>query len=54
MLFSDGTNKPCRCERRAPGFADLEAMDFISSDHMLIDIATIPGSLDVVSGEVNQ
>jgi hypothetical protein len=28
-LVSDGTNKPYRCKLRAPGFAHLQAMDFM-------------------------
>ncbi len=28
-LVSDGTNKPYRCKIRAPGFAHLQAMDFL-------------------------
>jgi NADH-quinone oxidoreductase subunit D len=28
-LVSDGTNKPYRCKIRAPGFAHLQAMDFM-------------------------
>ena len=29
-LVADGTNKPYRCKIRAPGFAHLQAMDFLS------------------------
>ena len=28
-LVSDGTNKPYKCKIRAPGFAHLQAMDFL-------------------------
>ncbi|TIQ91782.1 MAG: NADH-quinone oxidoreductase subunit D, partial [Mesorhizobium sp.] len=37
-LVSDGTNKPYRCKLRAPGFAHLQAMDFLCRGHMLADI----------------
>ncbi|MBI1985697.1 MAG: NADH-quinone oxidoreductase subunit D, partial [Rhodospirillales bacterium] len=37
-LVSDGTNKPYRCKIRAPGFAHLQAMDFLSRGHMLADV----------------
>ena len=53
-LVSDGTNKPYRCKIRAPGFAHLAAMDFLSRGHMLADIAAIIGSIDVVFGEVDR
>jgi len=53
-LVADGTNKPYRCKIRAPGFAHLSAMDFLSRGHMLADIAAIIGSLDVVFGEIDR
>ena len=53
-LVSDGTNKPYRCKIRAPGFAFLQALDFMSRGHMLADVVAIIGSLDVVFGEVDR
>ena len=53
-LVADGTNKPYRCKIRAPGFAHLSAMDFISRGHLLADVAAILGSLDIVFGEVDR
>ena len=53
-LVSDGTNKPHRCKIRAPGFPHLQAMDFVSSGHMLADVTAILGSLDLVFGEVDR
>jgi NADH-quinone oxidoreductase subunit D len=53
-LVADGTNKPYRCKIRAPGFAHLQAMDFICRGHMLADVAGILGSLDIVFGEVDR
>ena len=53
-LVSDGTNKPYKCKIRAPGFAHLQAMDFLSRGYMLADIAAIMGSLDIVLGEVDR
>jgi len=53
-LVSDGTNKPYRCKIRAPGFAHLQAMDFLSRGHMLADVSAILGSLDIVFGEVDR
>ena len=53
-LVSDGTNKPYRCKIRAPGFAHLQAMDFLNRGHMLADVAAILGSLDIVFGEVDR
>jgi NADH-quinone oxidoreductase subunit D len=53
-LVSDGTNKPYRCKLRAPGFAHLQAMDFLCKGHMLADISAVLGSLDIVFGEVDR
>ena len=53
-LVSDGTNRPYRCKIRAPGFAHLSAMDFLCRGHMLADVSTILGSLDIVFGEVDR
>ncbi|MCA0450924.1 MAG: NADH-quinone oxidoreductase subunit D, partial [Proteobacteria bacterium] len=53
-LVADGTNKPYRCKIRAPGFAFLQAMDFLAKGHMLADVVAIIGSLDIVFGEVDR
>jgi NADH-quinone oxidoreductase subunit D len=53
-LVSDGSNKPYRCKIRAPGFAHLEALDFMSRGHMLADVVAIIGSLDIVFGEIDR
>jgi NADH-quinone oxidoreductase subunit D len=53
-LVADGTNKPYKCKIRAPGFAHLQAMDFICRGHMLADISAVLGSLDIVFGEVDR
>ncbi len=53
-LVADGTNKPYRCKVRAPGFAHLQAMDFMCKGYMLADVSAILGSLDIVFGEVDR
>jgi len=53
-LVSDGTNKPYRCKIRAPGYAHLQAMDYICRGHQLADVSAILGSLDIVFGEVDR
>jgi NADH-quinone oxidoreductase subunit D len=53
-LVSDGGNKPYRCKIRAPGFAHLQAMDYMNRGHMIADVAAILGSLDIVFGEVDR
>jgi NADH-quinone oxidoreductase subunit D len=53
-LIADGSNKPYKCKIRAPGFAHLQAMDFLCRGHMLADISAILGSIDIVFGEVDR
>jgi NADH dehydrogenase (ubiquinone) Fe-S protein 2 len=54
FLVSDGTNKPYRCKIKAPGFAHLQALDFMCKDHMIADVVTIIGTQDIVFGEVDR
>ena len=53
-LVSNGTNRPYRCKIRAPGFAHLQGIDFMSHNHMLADVVTIIGTQDIVFGEVDR
>jgi NADH-quinone oxidoreductase subunit D len=53
-LIADGSNKPYRCKIKAPGFAHLQAMDFLCRGYMLADVSAILGSLDIVFGEVDR
>jgi NADH dehydrogenase (ubiquinone) Fe-S protein 2 len=54
FLVSNGTNRPYRCKIRAPGFAHLQGLDFMSRNHMLADVVTIIGTQDIVFGEVDR
>lgn len=54
FVVSDGSNKPYRCKLRAPGYAHLQAMDFMCRGHLLADVSAILGSLDIVFGEVDR
>ena len=54
FLVSNSTHKPYRCKIRAPGFAHLQGLDFMSKDHMLADVVTIIGTQDIVFGEVDR
>lgn len=54
FLVSNGTNRPYRCKIRAPGFAHLQGIDFMSRNHMLADVVTIIGTQDIVFGEIDR
>ncbi len=53
-LVADGSNRPYRCRIHAPGFAHLQALDFMSKGHQLADTVSIIGSLDIVFGEIDR
>ena len=53
-LISDGTNKPYRCRIHAPGFAHLQALDFMTRGHMLADVVAVIGTMDIVFGEIDR
>ena len=53
-LVSDGGNKPYRCNIRAPGFAHLQALDYVSRGHMLADAVANLASMDIVFGEIDR
>ncbi|MBS0236156.1 MAG: NADH-quinone oxidoreductase subunit D [Proteobacteria bacterium] len=53
-LVADGSNRPYRCYIRAPGFAHMQALEFMSKGHMLADVVANIGTLDVVFGEVDR
>jgi NADH-quinone oxidoreductase subunit D len=54
FLVSDGSNIPYKCKVRSPGFAHLQAMDFLCQGHLLADVSAILGSIDIVFGEVDR
>jgi len=54
FLVSNGTNKPYRCHIRAPGFAHLQGLNFMSKGHMISDVVTIIGTQDIVFGEIDR
>ena len=53
-LVSDGSNKPYRCKIRAPGYAHLQALEFVSRGHMLADAVANLASMDIVFGEIDR
>lgn len=53
-MISDNSNKPYRCKIRAPGFAFLQALHNMSKGHLLSDIVSIMGSMDIVFGEIDR
>lgn len=54
FLISDNTNRPYRCKIKAPGFNHLQGLNFMSKGHLLADVVTIIGTLDIVFGEIDR
>jgi NADH dehydrogenase I D subunit len=53
-LVSNNSNKPYRCKIKAPGFVHLQVIDFLAKGHLLADVVTIIGTLDIVFGEIDR
>ena len=53
-LIADGTNQPYRCKIRAPGFAHLQGLEFMTRGHQLADLVACIATLDIVFGEVDR
>lgn len=53
-LVTDGSNKPYRCKIRPPGFFHLQGLAKLLRNHMIADLVTIIGSLDIVFGEIDR
>jgi NADH-quinone oxidoreductase subunit D len=53
-LVTDNSNVPYRCKIRAPGFYHLQGLNFLTNKHLIADIVTIIGTLDIVFGEIDR
>lgn len=54
IFLVSNLNKAYRCKIKAPGFVHLQVIDFLSKGHLLADIVTIIGTLDIVFGEIDR
>lgn len=46
--------KPYRCKIRSPGFAHLQAINYMAKGHLIADVVAIIGTQDIVFGEVDR
>jgi NADH dehydrogenase (ubiquinone) Fe-S protein 2 len=53
-LVSDNSSKPYRCKIKAPGFLHLQGLNDMAKTHLLSDVVTLIGTLDIVFGEVDR
>jgi NADH:ubiquinone oxidoreductase subunit D len=54
FLVSDGRTKPYRCKIKSPDFLHLQGLDFISKGHIIADVVTLIGTMDVVFGSIDR
>lgn len=53
-LIADNSEIPYRCKIRAPGFMHLQGINYMSKGHLIADVVTIIGTLDIVFGEIDR
>ena len=53
-IVSDGANKPYRLKIRPPSFAHLAAINEMVEGHMIADVVSVIGTLDIVFGEIDR
>ena len=51
---SDGANKPYRLKLRSPSYVHLSAMTELARGHMIADVVTLVGTIDIVFGEIDR
>ena len=51
---SDGANKPYRVKLRSPGFPHLAALNEMATGHMIADVTTLIGTIDLVLGDTDR
>jgi len=53
-LVSDNTNKPYRCKVRSPSYHNLQFLPKLIKGHLLADLSTLIGTIDIVFGEIDR
>jgi len=53
-LVSDGRSKPYRCKIKSPDYCHLQGLDFIAKGHIIADVVTLIGTIDVVFGSIDR
>jgi NADH-quinone oxidoreductase subunit D len=54
FIISDGTINPFRVKVRPPSFVNLSIMGELCKGHLIADVITILGSIDIVLGEIDR
>jgi NADH-quinone oxidoreductase subunit D len=54
FIISDGSTSPFRVKVRAPSFVNLQILDELCRGHLVADVISILGSMDIVLGEIDR
>lgn len=54
FLNANGKTKPYRCKIKSPGYCHLQGLHLLANKHLLADLVTIIGTLDIVFGEIDR
>lgn len=54
LVTSNDSPFPYRCKIKAPGFGHLQALNEMSTGHLIADVVTIIGTQDIVFGEIDR
>ena len=54
FICSIGQNRPYRCKIKSPGYSHLQGLHILAHNHLMADLVTIIGSLDIVFGEIDR
>jgi NADH-quinone oxidoreductase subunit D len=53
-IVSDGSPKPYRAHMRSPSFSALQSMPLMIRNHLVADVISVLGSIDMIMGEVDR
>jgi NADH dehydrogenase (ubiquinone) Fe-S protein 2 len=53
-IISNNSTKPFRCKIRSPSYHNLQMLPKLSKGHLLGDLATLIGTIDIVFGEIDR
>ena len=53
-MVSSGGDAPYKCKIRAPSFCNLQAIAPLCKGHLIADVVTLIGSIDIVLGDVDR
>jgi NADH dehydrogenase I D subunit len=53
-IVSDGTGKPWRVKMRTPSFVNLQALPEMGKGHLIADMVTLIGTVDITLGDVDR